>query len=347
MPVIQAENVGDIVATTLRDLGKPHFTDISSNVQEHVAMRNLLRKNRRVLESGYAIQFDVLTAQSNAARNVSLGQSDVVNQVDGMQVANTVWRNTQTDYQIIGQLMAMNREPARIVDFVTEQRLMALISLTELMEANFWGAPSSSDQLTPLGIPYWITKSATKGFTGGILTGYNAVAALSPSQFPAWQNWAGPYNVVSRDDMIRAAREMATKIRFAPTVSGIPTPNTGDDYGWYTNYSVVQPLEEALESQNDSLGPDIASMDGHTMFRRKPVVWVPFLDRDTTGPFYGINWGWAKTYILRGWWLRETNIPYTPGQHTIASHFIDLTYQWVFKNRRANGVLSNGVTYPN
>jgi hypothetical protein len=346
MATIQAENVVDFVNDTLKDLGKPKFTDISSNLQNHVAMKNLLRKNRAVLESGSGIQFNVLVGQSNAARNVALAASDNVNQVDGMVQASTVWRNSQTSYMIIHQLMSMNREPSRIVDFVKQQRIMALISLAELMESNFWGAPSATDSLTPLGVPYWITKNATAGFTGGVLSGYTTVAGLSPTTYPNWQNWAAPYTAISRDDFIRAARQAATKTRFLPPVDGIPSPNTGDEYGFYTNYSVVQPLEEAVESQNDNLGHDVASMDGKTLFRRVPVTWVSWLDRDTTNPFYGINWGWFKTYILRDEWMRETNIPYTPGQHNVASHFLDLTYQFLAKNRRPNFVLSNGTTYP-
>lgn len=346
MAQIQAENVVDFVNDTLKDLGKPKFTDISSNLQRHVAMKNLLRKNRVVLESGQGIQFNVLVAQSNAARNVSLAQSDNVNQVDGMVQASTVWRNSQTSYMIIHQLMSMNREPARIVDFVKQQRLMALISLAELMEANFWNAPSATDSLTPLGLPYWVTKNATKGFNGGILSGYTTVAGLSNTTYPNWANWTGPYTAVSRDDFIRGAREAATKTDFMPPVDGIPSPDTGDEYGFYTNYAVIQPLEEAVESQNDNLGKDVASMDGKVLFRRVPVTWVPFLERDTTNPFYGINWGWLKTYILKGEWMRETNIPYTPGQHNVASHFLDMTYNFVSKNRRIHFVLSNGVTYP-
>ena len=290
-------------------------------------MKNLMRKNRRVLESGSGIQFNVLVGQSNAA-------------------ANTVWRNSQTSYMVIHQLMSMNREPARIVDFVKQQRIMALISLAELMEQNFWGAPSATDQLTPLGIPYWIVKNATKGFNGGNLSGYTSVANLSNATYPNWANWTAPYTNVSKDDFIRAVREAATKTDFQPPVDGIPSPDTGDEYGFYTVYSVIQPLEEAVESQNDNLGRDVASQDGKVLFRRVPVSWVPFLEPDTTNPFYGINWGWLKLYILRGEWLRETNIPYTPGQHNVASHFLDCTYEIVSLNRRPHFVASNGTTYP-
>jgi hypothetical protein len=346
MAVIQAENVADFVADTLKDLGKPKFTDISSNIQRHVAMKNLLRENRVVLESGQGIQFNVLVSQSNAFRNVALAESDNVNLVDGMVQASTVWRNSQTSYMLIGQLVAMNREPARIVDYVKQQRIMALISLAEGMESNFWAAPASTDNKTPLGLPYWVVKNATKGFNGTTLTGYTTVAGLNPSTYPNWSNWTAPYTAVTIDDFIRTAREGATKTDFLPPVDGIPTPNTGDEYGWYTNYAVVQALEEAVMGQNDNLGPDVADMDGKTLFRRVPVTWVPWLERDSTNPFYGINWGWLKTYILRGWWMKETAIPHTPGQHTVASHFMDCTYQFVSKNRRCHMVISNGTTYP-
>lgn len=347
MAVIQAENVQDFVNDTLKDLGKPKFTDISSNIQDHVAFKQLFHENRAVLESGSGIQFNVLVGQSNAARNVSLGESDNVNMVDGMVQASANWRYSQTSFMVIHQLKSMNREPARIVDYVKQQRIMALISLAELMEANFWAAPSSTDSKTPYGVPYFCVKNATKGFNGGNLTGFNNVYGLSNTTYPNWSNWTAPYTNVTRDDFIRQARQAATFTNFKPPVDGIPTPNTGDEYGFYSTYSVIQPLEEAVEAQNENLGMDVAKMDGKVLFRRVPVTWIPWLERDTTNPFYGLNWGWVKTYIMADEWMRETDIPFTPGQHNAHSHFIDLAYQIVSKNRRGNMVLSNGTTYPN
>ena len=223
---------------------------------------------------------------------------------------------------------------------------MALISLAILMENNFWGPPVAlTDTLTPWGVNTWIVKNATEGFNGSAPSGYTTIG-LNPTTYPRWNNWTYQYTAVSRDDLIRHWRKAATFTDFEPPVDGIKTFNTGDDYGFYTNYGVIGPLEEALESQNDDLGPDIASMDGRVVFRRVPVMWVPRLETDTTNPVYGINWGYLKTFVLDGWWLKETHIPNYPGQHTISAHFLDLTYQFVTRNRRCNFVLATGVTTP-
>lgn len=339
--------IGDLVVSTLRDLGRPKFTDISSNLQRHTAMRNLLRKNRVELQSGTGVQFNVMVGQTNAAANVGLGAPDNVNIVDVMTQGTTDWRNSSSNYATIGQEISMNRAPARITDLLQERRLGCLISLAELMETNFWGSPVAlSDTLTPWGVNTWLCKTATAGFTGTVPSGYTTIGGINPTTYPNWCNYGAPYNAVTKEDLIRAWRKAATFTDFQPTVEGIPTFNTGDQYGFYTNYGVIGPLEEALESQNDDLGPDVASMDGKTVFRRAPVMWVPILERDTTNPVYGINWGVFKTIILEGWWLKETVIPNYPGQHTMTAYFIDCTYNWCCKDRRRNFVLSTGTTYP-
>jgi hypothetical protein len=343
---LTAVAIGDLVNTTLRDLGEMRFTEIATDLQKHTAMRNLLKVNRIVLESGYGVQWDVMVNQTGAAANVGLGASDNVNDVDTMVQATADWRNSTTNYSIIGQVIDMNREPRRIVNLVQTKRIAALISLAELMEANFWGPPVPiTDLVTPWGVNTWIVKNATEGFNGGVPSGYTTIG-LNPTVYPRWNNWTYQYTSVSRDDLIRHWRKAATFTDFQPPVDGIPTFNTGDNYGFYTNYGVIGPLEEAVESQNDNLGNDLASKDGLTMFRRVGVTWVPKLEADTTNPVYGLNWGWFKTYILRGWWLKETRVPIYPGQHTISAHFLDSTYQFILKNRRVHFVLATGTTTP-
>jgi len=343
---LTATAIGDLVQTTLRDLGRGRFTDISSTLQKHTGLRHLVRKNRLEFQSGTGVQWDVMVGLTNSAVNNGLGAPDVVNDVDVMTQATADWRNSSTNYSIIGQVMAMNREPSRIVEFVKVKRIAAMISLAELMEKNIWGPPvSSTDYLTPWGLNTWFVKGATQGFNGGAPTGYTSIG-LNPTTYVNWQNWTDQYTTVSRDDFIRRARHAATFVDFQPSVDGIPTFQTSDEYGYYTNYGVYAPLEEALESQNENLGDSVNSQDGRVHFCMVPVTWVPYLEADTTNPFYGVHWGTMKTIILQGWWLKETHIPNYPGQHTINAHFMDMTYQFVTHDRRRNFVIATGTTYP-
>lgn len=350
MPTVNAltaPQLADLVTNTLRDLGEMRFTDISSNLQDHTAMRNLLRKNRVSFESGYGLQWNVKVSQSGAAANVGLGASDSVNIPDTGIQATADWRNTTSNYAMIGQAIAMNRTPRRIVDLVKWYRFDCLISLAELMERNFWGPPvASTDSLTPYGVNTLLNKNATQGFNGGAPSGYTTILGINPSVYPNWSNYTDQYVSVSRDDLIRRMRRASTFVRFKPTVDGIATFDTGEDNGYYTNYGVIGPLEEAAESQNDDLGNDLASMDGKVMFRRVGVMWVPLLESDTTNPVYGINWGLFKTMVLSGWWLRETSVPIVPGQHTISAQFVDLTYNFVLRDRRRHWVMATGTSYP-
>ena len=88
------------------------FTEIATDLQDFVAMRTLLKKNRVQLQSGTGIQWDVMVNHSDAAANVGLYATDNVNVVDGMVQASSVWRNTTTNYAIDRRELAMNRTPA-------------------------------------------------------------------------------------------------------------------------------------------------------------------------------------------------------------------------------------------
>src|SRR5271154_1593102 len=193
-PTLTAVSDNDLVQTTLRDLGRLRFTDLSSNLQEHTAINSLLHANRVQLESGYGIQFDVKVAQSGAAKNVGLFAQDEIAVVDTMIQGQADWRGTTTNYAFDGKEMSMNREPSRIVDLVKSRRLDGLISLAELMESNFWGPPVAlTDNVTPWGINTWVVKNATEGFNGGVPSGYTVIGNINPTTYPAWNNYTYQY----------------------------------------------------------------------------------------------------------------------------------------------------------
>jgi len=348
MPTLQAEQLGDLLQVTLRELGRGKFTEIATDLQELTAMSKLMSKNQVKLSSGTQVQWDLMIDHSNSARNVGLMEPDIVDISDGMIQGVAPWRWLTNNFAVDAREVDMNREPARIVDLVLTRRIRCMISTALKMEQNWWNFPSASDAKTPFGLPYWVTKTSntTGGFLGGIPSGYSLVANVSPTTYPRWQNWGCQYSLVTEDDFVAKAREAATKTAFKPPVDGIPTFNTGDTYGFYSNYSVIGQLESLAKAQNENIGYDLAAFDGRTLFRKVPVNYVPQLDADTTGPFYGINWGVMKTYILNGWWNRQTVIPQKNDQHTVAVTHYDFGYQFICKDRRRNFVLATGTTYP-
>ncbi len=354
MPSLQASDIADLVTTTLNELGELKFTDLMSDYQNTIALKRLMKKNKTTFEAGPAVQWNLITDTNNSARAVGLGESDVVDIKNVMTTAQVPWRHVTWNWAIERREIAMNRTPRKIVDLTKTRRIAAFGAAIIRFESFFWQVPVVTDTISPYGIPYYVVKSATaatptnaNGFNGLVPSGYTTVAGLSSTTYPRWSNYADAYTNVSQDDLITKMRRMAVYTDFTPLVdeegSGY---NTGDDYGYYTNYAVVGTMEQILMSQNDDLGTDVAPMDGKVMFRRVPVTFVKFLDGDTTNPVYSLNWGELKTMGLRGEWMNETTIAKYPGQHTLSATFTDCTYNLLCRNRRRMGVISTGTTMP-
>ena len=349
MPFLQADDIADLIKTTQRDLGRMKWTDISYNLQEYIALPMILQREKVSFQSGYGIQWNVAVATSGAAKDTELYATDSVNVSDVMQTANIPWRHVTTNYAIERREIAMNRAPAEIVDLVRIRRNDAMIDMAKHLEERFWTKPATSaDNQRMYGIPYWIvypgTVSGNGSFAGTNPSGFSAGAGnLSSTTYPAWSNWASTYTAITSTDLIRKWRRAATFTNFKAPVPS-PSYATGNQYGYYTNYNVIGPLEEALEAQNDNLGNDIASKDGRLLFRQVAVTWVPYLEANTANPVYGINWGCLKPAFLAGEYMREEGPNAASNQHTVFVTHVDTTLNLMCTNRRMNFVLGTGAT---
>ena len=347
MPFLQADDIADLIKTTQRDLGRMKWTDISYNLQEYIALPMILQREKVSFQSGYGIQWNVAVATSGAAKDTELYATDSVNVSDVMQTANIPWRHVTTNYAIERREIAMNRAPAEIVDLVRIRRNDAMIDMAKHLEERFWTKPATSaDNQRMYGIPYWIvypgTVSGNGSFAGTNPSGFSAGAGnLSSTTYPAWSNWASTYTAITSTDLIRKWRRAATFTNFKAPVPS-PSYATGNQYGYYTNYNVIGPLEEALEAQNDNLGNDIASKDGRLLFRQVAVTWVPYLEANTANPVYGINWGCLKPAFLAGEYMREEGPNAASNQHTVFVTHVDTTLNLMCTNRRMNFVLGTG-----
>lgn len=345
MPTLQLTGIADIVAAGLAELGEGKWTDLTTDLQEFVAMPNLLKKNRVTIQSGHSIQWDLITDQNNSARAVGLYASDRVDVPNVLAQGSIPWRHTVADYAFDHHEVSANKGGRQIVAILKARRHSAMMSMAEFMEDRFWRVPASTDELNPYGVPYWVVKNASEGFNGTVPSGYSTVAGLSTTTLTRWKNYTAPYTAISADDLIAKWWKAATLTRFRPPIASA-TFNTGDQYGYYTTYTVYAGLKQLLAAQNEDIGNDLDSFEGQPTFRRTPVTWVPKLDEDTTNPVYGLNWGEFKTAVLDDWWMKETVLERVPGQHNVSGVYIDSSFNWLCRNRRRNFVISNGTTLP-
>lgn len=345
---ITVEQIIDLVQTTQRELGRMKWTEIATDTQEHFALPNLLKKEKVGFQSGTAIEFNVMTKHSGAARHASLYDLDNVVVKDVMKKGFVPWRHWTTNYAFERREFLMNRDPARIVDLVKIRRADAMISLAELAESDFWSKPpDSDDELMTYGVKTWIVfnGSSGDGFTGGNPAGFaSGVGNINSDLIERWRNWSAAYTQVTKSDFVRKLRQAYTFTEFkSPIPGGHPSYNTGNRYGMYTTYRVLGKLEEELEKQNQSLGNDIASKDGQVTFRRTSVDWVPHLEADSTDPFYGINWGVFKPFFLKGDYMREEKPERAPNQRNVVQSHVDCTLNTICRDRRRCFVLAKAA----
>lgn len=345
MAVIQSSDIGDLIRNSLNRLNKGKFTAIATDRQKYVFTNAMVRKSKVVFDSGPLFQWNVMIDHNNSAEAVGLYAVDNVNAPDVMIQAVVPWRQYTANYPIDAREITRNSGESKIVDMLLTRRKSCMISLMEKFEADAWKLPSSTDSKSMFGFPYWIVKNNTEGFNGGNPTGYTTVANIDSTAQPRWKNWTAQYVSVTKDDLVRKWRKAAEFTDWMPPVD-VPDFNTGDSYGFYTNWAVLGTLAEILESQNENLGTDLAPMDGRVMFQRAAVNRIPELENDTTNPVYGINFGVFKVATESGWWMRETVVDKAANQHTVTTYHVDTSIQPHCYDRRRNFVLATNTGLP-
>lgn len=344
MAGIPASDIISLVRSTQDDLGRFKWSDIASDLQKHIAMRELLKKKRRKIQGGTNVVWSVGYQDNSSARHVGLYATDIVNRVDGVLRPSIPWRHTTFNCGIDRREISMNmRDPHKIIDVVKFNRWQAWTSFAELMESTFWTCPADdTDEVTPYGLQYWLytqTQSTETSYasphdtasTGGFLdankTGFTSGrGSVSSATYANWSNWNCQYTDVSKDDLIAKMRRGAYETDWT---SAVDHPDYGTDSGGrviYTNYDVCSTMERILENQNETLGNDVASKDGKVRFKGNPVVAVPYLDDDASDPVYQVDWDWFNIYCLEGEYLTHTKVDANANAHTVTEDHWDMSW---------------------
>lgn len=358
--VVTPQDVADLVASILPDLDRMNWEAISQDLQDYEMMSHWLKDDKIVFSDGIAIKKNLLTGVSGAASHTGITDTDDVDIPDLMDDMIVPWRHAITKWAYHYQTdILMNRGKSTINDTVKPRRFAAMLDLAKELEAKAWQVPNSSDKLNPYGLPYWIVYNATTGFNGGYPTGpdsvaHTTIAGVNLTDAPNFKNYTAQYTSVSKTDLLPKMRTALRKTNFrSPVTKEDMSTKRGNDRRYYTDEVTCSAFETIGEAQNENLGRDLApytagsgqggvqEVDGTLTFKKNPIIWVPQLDDTTvfpttiaTNPIYQIDHAVFHPFCLKGDYLRETGPTVAPNQHNMYRTFIDLTYNFLCKNRR-------------
>lgn len=340
MAALQPTGLADLVAGTLRDLGKLRFQDIAQKLQRYEVMGSWFKKDKVTFDGAIGIQRNLMARTTGNARHTGITATDTVELQDVLAQLKVDWVHAETYWPFIYQEQLYQKAPHEIVNTIEMRRHAAMLDLADELEDKAWSSPASDNNTDPLGIPYWVVKNSTTGFNGGLPSGHTTVANVNLTSVPTFKNYTHQYTTVSKQSLIKPMRTGFRKINFqAPMDVRDYTKESGRQYRNYVNEATMADIEDIGESQNENLGRDIASMDGGDMlFRKNLIKWIPKLDEDTSNPVYMINHGVWCPVCLKGDYLRETPAIRAAMQHNVFYTTIDLSYNYVCVDRRANAV---------
>lgn len=353
MAALQFQDIADLVAGTLRDLGRMKFEQIAQDLVEYEVFTHWFKKNKVQFDGGNGIQRTLMNRLSRQAAHVGLLDTDSVDIPDLVTQMNVNYVHAQTHWGFIFQETLVNKGENLIFNVIEPRRADAMISLAEEIEDKAWASPNAANTTDPFGVPYWIVKNATTGFNGGLPSDHTTVGGVNLTTSPTFKNYTDTYTAVSKPDLIKKMRSVSRLTNFvSPIKSHDYSKSIGKRFRIYANEATVSDFEDVGEAQNENLGRDLAPMKvptgskdvrmdegGALTFRGNPICYIPKLDDDSQNPVYMIDHGTFYPVCLKGDYLRESEPLRNPLNHNGMRVFVDLTYNFLCLNRRRNAVL--------
>lgn len=349
-------DIQDLVNLTRGDEGKGKLQNIAMQYTHYPVVGTMLGPDKVQIESGYRIERNLMTRLPDAAYMSSLYGDDQIVAEDTTSKVIVEFRQASSGFMFDIDEISPNRGEAQIFDVMKKKRAEADGAMIELLEAKSWSTPSAStDTLEFYGIPYWVVKNATAGFTGGAPSGHTLVGNIDPSSVTNWKNYSVTYEDITKADLITKLRTAIRKCDFKKVLPDLAEYRKGKkDYRLYVNEATLVELENIGESQNENLGRDVAPMDGGILskrgvtgvsefdgdltFRRRPIIYAPQLDADTENPVYGIDHT-VTMFVAAAWCnMRESKVQHHPRKHNVRQVFKDLRGNFCCVDRRANFV---------
>lgn len=343
---LNIEQIDDFVLRVLERYKKDSWVDISLPLQEYHFASKVFQAKKKPERGGSRLNWKLRVDNQGTAKHSGLYAIDDTNKKNVLTEAKQDWSKQTVNYIYDIDEEAFASGPERIIEEMRLNEQGLYNDFFSLMETAMWTAPESSseDPRPPSGFPFWIQKNATLGFNGGDPSGFSdGAGGILTSKYKRWKNYTGPYEQVSRDDLVEKVVNACDFCYFRPPAE-YPEIGKGEpDWGFYTVHSVLAEMRRLLNAGNDNLGPDVARWMGQVLIKGIPVRWVPALTNeesdayDSSNPFYGINWKKFEYFFKQGRNMIKHPPKQAGNQHTVRERHMDNWGNFVCYDRRQGG----------
>ena len=347
MATLRLENIDDFTQRVLARYLRNAYVDVSLGLQKYIWGSKFFNSKKRAERGGKYLAWKLRKANQNSGKNTGPYAVDETNRVNVLLEAHEGWSHQSFNYiydLTEDDFSSPDETLVRRID-VDEQGLTN--DAVTFMESAMWSRPSSTtaDPMPPSGIPHWVIKNATEGFTGTYNSDYgDVIGNVATATVPNWRNYSGDYLQVSRDDLIEKVVNACDFCLFEAPADFPQLDKGPPDWAFFTVHSVLATMRKILSTGNDNLGPDVARWAGAVMIRGVPVTWVPALTNsesevyDSSAPFYGINFTSFEYFFKSGWSMIKRPPKQAPNQDTVRIRMMHNIGNFVCYDRRSNFV---------
>lgn len=350
----------DLLRTTLADLPKNKWETMWT--YQRYEFNRIFAEKKVVIDGGTSVKRNVVLDHTGQAKFRQMFDVDAVNVAHVHKQIDVPWTQLSTQYAWDeGELMTQKNSAKGYISLIKTRVADSLWAWADLIEERGWQTPTSAtDNLYPYGVPYYLNKLLTgvaDGFNGYSITYGDAstgttCAGINGLTEPKWRNYAGTYTTVD-NSLLKKFRKAFRLTRFFPPRF---VPNAGADaetdrmvYCGGDEYDAVCDLLDKRDDRHtpvDLMGGVRVRINenGVPFVNGHPMVYIPYLDDDSTDPFYAVDWSKMRVVVQDGYWMEEKAPMRSPTQHTVAVVYVDGRCCILCINRKTAGfVLHHAV----
>ena len=360
---VRNSELADLIATTLADLPDQQF-EVEWTNQDYEWCR-IYQQNRIQIDGGTEIKRNVMLNPTGNARYRRTYDTDEPVAGDVQYQITVPWTQIGTNYSWDKVEILRNKNSSKgFVNLMESKRVDGLWSLADLIEERGWLTPtSSSDDLNPYGIPYYLNLLNTgdsAGFNAKTITYQDAstgtvCAGIDANIESKWCNYAAPYTKID-NAFLKTYRKGVISTQFkAPLFINDPSSDALMVKRVYAGLDETVTLQDSLDSRDDNhkpvdlMGGVLAQIEGTVMLNRMPVVYIPALDNTTLhpakyNPVFTVDFRKFVPYVQDGYWMEEGEPMTDRGQHTTFTVFLDGAHNNLCTSRRKCGFVLHTAT---